>query len=68
MELGSILQFLENKSIIVTGATGFLAKSIYLSFFSLSLFTFSVSLQYFTDELRYFDAFSFSGKSFGGST
>ncbi|XP_044482112.1 fatty acyl-CoA reductase 3-like [Mangifera indica] len=26
MELGSILQFLENKSIIVTGATGFLAK------------------------------------------
>ncbi|KAG8387509.1 hypothetical protein BUALT_Bualt02G0028500 [Buddleja alternifolia] len=26
MELGSILQFLENKSILVTGATGFLAK------------------------------------------
>ncbi|KAJ9699472.1 hypothetical protein PVL29_008186 [Vitis rotundifolia] len=26
MELGSIVQFLENKSILVTGATGFLAK------------------------------------------
>ncbi|KAL4611669.1 hypothetical protein ACB092_08G142300 [Castanea dentata] len=26
MELGSILQFLENKSILITGATGFLAK------------------------------------------
>ncbi|CAA2984847.1 alcohol-forming fatty acyl- reductase-like [Olea europaea subsp. europaea] len=26
MELGSILQFLENRSILVTGATGFLAK------------------------------------------
>ncbi|XP_051134510.1 fatty acyl-CoA reductase 3-like [Andrographis paniculata] len=26
MELGSILQFLENKSILVTGATGYLAK------------------------------------------
>ncbi|KAL5830867.1 hypothetical protein ACOSQ4_016221 [Xanthoceras sorbifolium] len=26
MELGSVLQFLENKSILVTGATGFLAK------------------------------------------
>lgn len=28
MELGSILEFLENRSIIVTGATGFLAKSM----------------------------------------
>ncbi|KAL6342031.1 hypothetical protein AAG906_038277 [Vitis piasezkii] len=27
MELGSIVEFLENKSILVTGATGFLAKS-----------------------------------------
>ncbi|EYU36958.1 hypothetical protein MIMGU_mgv1a0177802mg, partial [Erythranthe guttata] len=27
MELGSILEFLENRSILVTGATGFLAKS-----------------------------------------
>ncbi|GLU19213.1 hypothetical protein SLE2022_354740 [Rubroshorea leprosula] len=26
MEIGSVLQFLENKSILVTGATGFLAK------------------------------------------
>ncbi|ESR37510.1 hypothetical protein CICLE_v100285072mg, partial [Citrus x clementina] len=26
MELGSVLEFLENKTILVTGATGFLAK------------------------------------------
>ncbi|CBI28355.3 unnamed protein product, partial [Vitis vinifera] len=26
MELGSVVEFLENKSILVTGATGFLAK------------------------------------------
>jgi FlaA1/EpsC-like NDP-sugar epimerase len=30
MELGSILQFLENKTILVTGATGYLAKSTHL--------------------------------------
>ncbi|KAK2643609.1 hypothetical protein Ddye_025372 [Dipteronia dyeriana] len=42
MELGSVLQFLENKSILVTGATGFLAKStIYTSFFQVSLFLYS---------------------------
>ena len=27
MELGNIVQFLENRAILVTGATGFLAKS-----------------------------------------
>ncbi|KAK6936199.1 Fatty acyl-coenzyme A reductase, NAD-binding domain [Dillenia turbinata] len=31
MELGNIVQFLENKTILVTGATGFLAKSNSLS-------------------------------------
>lgn len=29
MDLGSILTFLECKSILVTGATGFIAKSMY---------------------------------------
>lgn len=47
MELGSILQFLENKSILVTGATGFLAKSIcifFMSLFSLILSEFPLIL------------------------
>lgn len=37
MELGSILHFLEGRTILVTGATGFLAKSIHISLFLSSL-------------------------------
>lgn len=33
MELGSIMHFLQDKTILVTGATGFLAKSLSLSFY-----------------------------------
>lgn len=41
MELGSIVQFLENRTILVTGATGFLAKST--CSFSLYIFIFMIS-------------------------
>ncbi|KAI8573487.1 hypothetical protein RHMOL_Rhmol01G0281400 [Rhododendron molle] len=37
MELGSVVQFLENKNILITGATGFLAKSTLSLSLSLSL-------------------------------
>lgn len=38
MELESVLQFLEDKTILITGGTGFLAKSIFFLFLSFHQF------------------------------
>lgn len=45
MELESILEFIQNKNILVTGATGFVAKSNYmLTDLSYSLTVFSLHI------------------------
>lgn len=47
-EIGSILHFLQDKTILVIGATGFLAKSIYMfSLSSLPLILISTYFLYF---------------------
>jgi hypothetical protein len=54
MEFGSVVQFLEDKTILITGATGFLAKSTSIPSSSLSL-----SLSFFLSN-GIMDGFNFS--------
>jgi len=74
MELGSIIHFLQDKTILVTGATGFLAKSLYLSlsqslsvvFLLLSLVI--VLLILILSDISVYFPCSFCGKNIEGST
>jgi len=68
MEVGSVLDFLQNKTILIIGATGFIAKSIIS--LSLSLFhrVMCALFCYICDVFGFCMFFSFSGEDIEGST
>lgn len=73
MELGSALEFLDNKSILVTGATGFLAKGKNISLLILLRLIYLISVwvrAYFDNEFGSFGIIlcSFCGENTKSST